>query len=41
MDFIRDNPKRSNLDGIIWEGGSKVVNGPLVVHMGVKGRYHV
>ena len=37
MDFIRDNPEKIQSDGIIWEGGSKVVNGPLVVHMGVKG----
>ncbi len=37
MDFIRDNPDKIQSDGIVWEGGSKVVNGPLIVHMGVKG----
>lgn len=37
MEFIRDNPEKIQSDGIVWEGGSKVVNGPLIVHMGVKG----
>lgn len=37
MEFIRDYPEKIQSDGIVWEGGSKAVNGPLVVHMGVKG----
>ena len=37
MDFIRDNPDKIQSDGIVWEGGSKIVDGPLIVHMGVKG----
>lgn len=37
MDFIRDHPDKIQSDGIVWEGGSKFVNGPLIVHMGVKG----
>ena len=37
MEFIHDHPDMIQSDGIVWEGGSKVVNGPLIVHMGVKG----
>ena len=37
MDFIRDHREEIQSDGIIWEGGSKIVDGPLIVHMGVKG----
>ncbi len=37
MEFIRDNPDKIQSDGIVWEGGSKFVGGPLIVHMGVKG----
>lgn len=37
MDFINNNPELIRSDGIVWEGGSKVVDGPLIVHMGVKG----
>lgn len=37
MQFIHDNMDKVQSDGIVWEGGSRVTNGPLIVHMGVKG----
>ncbi len=42
MDFIRENPDKIVADGVIWEGGSKNINGgPLQVSLGVKGLCYV
>lgn len=42
LDFVKQNPDKIDADGIIWEGGSKDINGgPLHVALGVKGLCYV
>lgn len=40
-DFAGKWPEKLKTDGILWEGGSKEVNGPLHVELGVKGMCYV
>lgn len=40
-EFAEKYPNKIKSDGIIWEGGSKNINGPLQVALGVKGMLYV
>lgn len=40
-EFPQKWPEKLKTDGILWEGGSKDVNGPLHVSLGVKGMCYV
>ncbi len=39
--FVEEHPDKVQADGLVWEGGSKNVDGPLQVALGVKGMCYV
>ncbi len=39
--FVDEYPEKVQADGLIWEGGSKNVDGPLQVALGVKGMCYI
>lgn len=39
--MVSDHPEKLKTDGLIWEGGSRYIDGPLQIALGVKGLCYV